>query len=131
MKKILCLALCALMIFSFCACNKGSDNATGQAPSGIVGTWTIEKADYKDNSDPMAAAMVSILKERFAKGMEIEFKEGGKATVGEAEVDYSVDGNLLTITWENNKNFIFNMTENGNKIDLVVDNVLDAAIVRK
>ena len=79
----------------------------------------------------MADAMVSILKERFAKDMEIEFKEGGKATIGEAEVEYSMEGDLLTITWENNKNFIFKTTENGNKLDLVVENILDATIAEK
>ena len=82
-------------------------------------------------ADQMVMAMISILKSRFAEGMEIEFKEDGKATIGEAEADYSMEGDLLTITWENNKNFIFKVSESDKKLNLVVDNVLNATIVKK
>ena len=131
MKRILCLVLCAVMAFSFCACGKkGGEEAAAPAVK-LEGSWVIEKADYEEAADQMVMAMISILKSRFAEGMEIEFKEDGKATIGEAEADYSMEGDLLTITWENNNNFIFKVSESDKKLNLVVDNVLNATIVKK
>ena len=137
MKKIFVLLMAFVLLMSVSGCGKnvspqiGAEKKPLQSAQGIVGTWQVKKADYELSADPMKSVLSSLLKEYIKKGSDITFAEDNKGMAGEAEITYSFSGNTLIMTWDNSKNFTFEVSFDDGRLELEIDDVAEFELERK
>ena len=131
MKKILSLILISVFMLSLSACAVKIDIA-GEIPkkteiitNGIEGSWKITRAEYENTLDPMKKVIVSLLKEYLKEGSVISFEKNNKAKVDGTDISYSILGDTLTLTWDNSKNFQFELSIDNGMLELEMEDAAE------
>lgn len=131
MKKFLSLILICVFIVSLSGCAVKIDPAK-EIPkkadiinNGIEGSWKIARAEYENTLDPMKKVIVSLLKEYLKEGSVISFEKNNKAKVDGVDISYSILGDTLTLTWDNSKNFQFELSIDNGMLELEMEDAAE------
>ena len=131
MKKFLSLFLICVFMLSLSGCTAKIDpvgeieKKPGSISESIIGTWEIAEADFENDADPFKKVMTSLLKDYMKKGSKVIFEEGNKAVVDDTNVEYALNANILTLTWDNSKNFTFEISFDDGRLELEADDVAE------
>ncbi|MBQ7717858.1 MAG: hypothetical protein IJT38_00965 [Clostridia bacterium] len=127
MKKYISLFLTLCFVFAFAsACGKKAGAEPDQ--NSLIGVWTIDSTNLKKAPGPITDALVNLLDGYISSSDKIEFKEGGKAVIGDSEIDYTLEGKNLTLTWDSSQNFLLNAIQNGDELNLNFQDHYDIAL---
>ena len=131
MKKFLSLVLIFVLMSSISGCTmkidpvgeieKKAEIITG----GIEGTWQIARAEFENTPDPMKKVIISLLKDYLKEGSVISFEKDNKAKVDGTDISYSVLGDTLTLTWDNSKNFQFELSLDNGMLELEMEDAAE------
>lgn len=91
----------------------------------IIGTWEIAEAEFETDADPLKKVMTSLLRTYMEKGNKIVFEEGNRAVINGTQVTYTLNQNILTLTWDNSKNFPFVLSFDDGKLEMEIDDVAE------
>ncbi len=131
MKKILSLILISVFMLSLSACAVKIDpigeieKKAEIITNGIEGSWKIERAEFENTFDPMKKVIVSLLKEYLKEGSIISFEKDNKAKVDGTDISYSILGDTLTLTWDNSKNFQFELSIDNGILELEMEDAAE------
>lgn len=137
MKKILVLILVFTFILTLSSCTVRIDpqgeieQKAAVSENSIIGSWEVTKADFKKSSDPLKGVFNSVLKNHIKEGYILEFLEDGTANVESEAASYTFDKNVLNLTFDNSKNFPFEVSFKGDEVNIKIEDVIDATLVRK
>ncbi len=131
MRKFLSLFLVVVFMLSLSSCAVKIDpmgeieKKAEIITNGIEGSWKIERAEFENTLDPMKKVIVSLLKEYLKEGSIISFEKDNKANVDGVDISYSVLGDTLTLTWDNSKNFQFEMSIDNGMLELDMEDAAE------
>ena len=136
MKKVICVLLSVVLLcVLFVACGKNEDVANAplevSGDEGLVGTWTVDIAEYKQSSDPFVSSLSKLLYSYFENASVIEFKADGKAELAGKELEYKLEDKKLTLTWADSQSFAFDISGNDDKIELSYQGILNLKLKKK
>ena len=132
MKKTLCTLITLCLIFACVGCgNKISSQVPDKTVDNICGEWKIANVEKNENDGTELEKVMNTLAEEYiADGMTVEFKEDGTGRIGDESITYTLDGNVLSITWGKTKKLGFKAGKTDNGIIIAYNNFLKAELVK-
>jgi len=145
MKKILCMAISVLLVLSAAGCGnkdvmpnenktevlENTDTEIKKAELPFAGEWQVLEAEFKTSSDVMKKTMITLLKNRIKKDSVIKISNDLTGSVDGENVTYKWENGILTMVFDDSKNFNFHLTFDDGKMEMEIDDVAEFELIKK
>ena len=130
MKKLLYLLVMSILLISITGCIAKTEIPENVPPkgNGIVGEWEFSEVKFEKPKNPVNIVVANILAEKIHHGDKALFRDDKTGKIGGEDITYTFDKGILTVIWNENINYKFDVSFDDGGIELEIDDMFEGEL---
>jgi len=129
-KKFFSLFMITVLVLSLSACMVKVEIPENIPPKGqgIVGEWEFCEVKFEKPKNPVNIAVANVLAEKIKLGDKAIFRDDKTGKIGDEEITYTFENGILTVIWNENINYKFEVSFDEGRMELEIDDMFEGEL---